>query len=99
MVTAKKGGITFIRVYLKCCRAGQLPYQNGLCSEIGTLQYHPVWKLITPTDRELRALNDAGKSNAFWAYEFNMNDEDKFNAFTPLRQTILLLAACINEEY
>lgn len=77
---------------------------EGLCNSLpAKLRMMKGWKLILPSDEERFQLKEEGKSQLFWGYEecwmsINFTRDKKYYEFTPLRQTIILLCAALNNE-
>lgn len=97
----KKNG-KYLRFYNKYIDTGEIP-TYGLCRCFET----PCGKddkrllLFEPTIQDEKELKSEGLSCGYWACGlvtsfFNM--PERRSGFTPLRQTIVLFLACINEE-
>lgn len=87
----------FLDCYNKWMKTGRMP-KDGLCNSLpDQLIESKAWKMCK------RTKYDTTVKEAYWAYEFDTNDpqyndDDHHYAFTPLRQTLILLAAAINGE-
>jgi len=68
--------------------------QTGLC-----IHKLPKFYLIEPTYIDLIDINQNGESGGWWGSGLPVFDKDRKTLFTPLRQNIVLLLACLNEEY
>ena len=81
--------------YEKWMREGELP-DNGLCNSIDFLsQEKKIFRLFVPTEKDLLELEAEGKSGIYWGSDGILNSE---YVLTPLRQTIVLLCAAVNDE-
>ena len=88
----------FYEKYVEFTHLGKLP-DNGLCNSIGKeLQSKDGWIIIKPSEREKDQLSKENKSSIYWGSGLRIYDEGEKHFFTELRQTILLLAACLNNE-
>lgn len=88
---------TFLSLYNQWIRRGKLPmiWSGGLCSSLPNHLYQSeAFKMIEPqTEDDIRfgeAYWGCGEPLASWEVEQY--------GFTPLRQTIMLLCACLNGE-
>lgn len=76
-------------------KTGKLLGDDGLCHE-GL----PYLEQFSPTNKEKRELGQEGLSRSYWGS--GLSDMEDLNilreAFTPLRQTIVLFMAAMNSE-
>lgn len=87
----------FIDCYMKWMEEGRLPY-NGLCVSLPyDLSSSATFELINPDFMEKIKNQAEGGDFMFWGVTDRSKQTNK--ELTPLRETILLLCACINEEY
>lgn len=89
---AKKKPGKYLRFYERCMKDAMLP-RNGLC---GSFRKSKFFKLIDP---------EYGLGETYWGIEqdvhvdqYSLTWDDKWYAFSPLRQTIVLLMAAMNNE-
>lgn len=93
----------FLECYNKWMKTGRMP-KDGLCNSLpDQLIESEAWKMCKRTKYDTIV-----ECEVYWAYEFDTNDpqynydkynyDDRYYAFTPLRQTLILLAAAINGE-
>ena len=83
---AKKKTGKHLQFYMDCIRKGKMP-NYGLCScaKMGYLDYY--------------LLQDFRPTNClYYSYWASGDRYDRCFKFTPLRQTIVLLMACLNNE-
>lgn len=94
---------TFLSYYNEWIKKRKLP-APGLCSclEGLTKKEDKIWQLLYPTNKDYDELAKQNKSRVFWGVETPFHDRkptvDYSRKFTTLRQTLLLLAACLNDE-
>lgn len=93
---------TFLLYYEEWMKARKLP-MLGLCgSLILTKEEEEIWQLLCPTVKDLNQLIKENKSTLYWGVETPFYARkptvDYLRKFTTLRQTLLLLAACLNDE-
>lgn len=90
----------YLPLYYKCMETGELPI-DGLCNylivEGGDIQ------LMYPTCEDFDNLRFEGKPTTYWASYEGYEDDRKTRGirmygFTPLRQTIVLFLAAMNNE-
>lgn len=91
-----------LQLYEECMVTGELP-EIGLCDSVECMGVQRKLKLISPTVGDLDQLIIEGKSIGFWGYEVPYNSgrystDGRSYVFTPLRQTLLLLMAALNDE-
>ena len=74
---------------------GELP-TPGLCSSLpNELQNREAWRIIKPNIQDIITLLEEGSPTGHWgrgSFAYNRYE------LSPLRQTLLLLAACLNGE-
>ena len=91
--------------YNECMKTGELP-EKGLCGcALEGLISNDLLNLFKPTTEEEIKLHEENTSYIFWGYGLFYTDEDDcqqyYNvrySFTPLRQTIVLFMAAMNNE-
>lgn len=89
--------------FLKNGVVRQTGLANGMCCVYfagSEVEYHPVFKLVSPTDEELEVHEKDGFSKGWWGSlkrydEYERMSDTEYNEF---RQNIILLCAAINEE-
>ncbi len=90
-----------LQFYMDCMKRGVMP-NSGLCIntvDLGGPLSEELFRLFIPTDDELFALAKKGYSTSYWGLGVITNDYDiLYDAFSPLRQTIVLFMAAINNE-
>jgi hypothetical protein len=86
----------FLDLYDECMASGQMMKFYGLCNAIGWSS--AIFDLFTPTNQDELELSREGLSTAYWASGVMKHDPCKKRTFTPLRQTIVLFCAAINDE-
>jgi hypothetical protein len=89
----------FMDLYNRICQLGSLP-ENGLCSCIEGIEMRDILELFEPYGFERTDMFIMGYDMRYWASGLCLGDllSERERAFTPLRQTILLLCAAINDE-
>jgi hypothetical protein len=93
---------TFLDFYHACMETGKMP-GYGLCDRVHKLHRRKI-KLFHPTQEDLDNLFKLGKDRIYWgsglktSWYFDPAYEINKHKFTPLRQTIVLLCAAINNE-
>lgn len=95
---------TFLSCYHDWMKKGKLPYW-GLCDSFDDVlsdEESLIWFMMAPTAKDIKQLRKEGKSPAFWGTETPYAERNPKVAygyeFNPLRQTLVLLAACLNNE-
>lgn len=84
--------------YFKCMESGELPYA-GLCyCAARRLISKKLLDIIEPSFEDDFNLRNEGLSFGYWSSGLLLNDSNKFFQFTPLRQTIVLFMAAMNNE-
>jgi hypothetical protein len=98
---AKKKIGKHLQFYKDCMKRGLLP-KSGLCintEDSGGPLSEELLHLFIPTEDELIKLAEKGHSTSYWGSGVITNDYDiLYDEFSPLRQTIVLLMACLNNE-
>ena len=81
-------------------KTGELP-RNGLCSCYEYFKYDEFLHLFQPSYIEYAKLERSKMSNIIWGSGLSCVEDIKyvFCKFTPLRQTIVLLMAAMNNEF
>ena len=82
-----------IAIYKKALKEKRLP-TNGLCATLkeiglGKDELNSNFSLFVPTYEEETEFIKQGLSYAYWGSGADMDSMDKYDTFTPLRQTIL----------
>ncbi len=84
--------IKYFDLYCEWTDLGHLP-DCGLCYSLDRIEGKPkdkLFKLMKPPSK---------KRDLYWGYdEYNSSFESRLHSFTPLRQNIILLMACLNNE-
>jgi len=75
-------------------RTGKMP-RRGLCSALPTKLKGVIFTTVIPTKNNILELGEKGKPTSFWGRENWRYNE---STFTPLRQTLVLLMAALNNE-
>lgn len=85
--------------YLKCMNDGKLPHE-GLCGCFRYIDYEMLEDLFSPDENDIEGLREKGMCYTYWASEAVSDDfsEQCTMSFGPLRQTIVLFMAAINDE-
>ena len=102
MKTKNKKYLPLYHEWIKTGKIGQTNYgqYNGLCE---LFKNDDAWQLIEATDFETDSLRDHNIESVWWGSGFHLhvytvNPEKVKSEFTPLRQTILLFMAALNNE-
>ncbi len=85
-----------IEHYKEWLEEGQLP-KHGLCKSVPN-EYKDSLCLFMPTDAEINELSYHGMSGLYWGSGLGLFDMNKYNAVTPLRETIILLICAMHDE-
>lgn len=85
----------YLKYYEKWMKDEKLPNFSLCCSLPYKLVINEPFKLIKPTNDDLIRLCSENKSFAYWGSDHSYN---KMFQFTELRQTLLLIAAALNNE-
>lgn len=94
-MTEKKPG-KYMQFYKDCIINKRLK-DFGLCSSLGG----DLLELFKPTEEDEDELANEGLSILYWASGVSSNykyDNKRWFEFTPLRQTIVLFMAALNDE-
>jgi hypothetical protein len=85
--------------YIKCMNDGKLPME-GLCSCYRYIDYEMLEDLFSPDENDIKGLREKDMCYTYWASEAASDDfgEQCTRSFGPLRQTIVLFMAAINDE-
>lgn len=90
-----------LQFYMDCMKRGVMPC-SGLCintEDCGGPLSEELLHLFIPTDDELIRLAKKGYSTSYWGSGVITNNYNiLYDAFSPLRQTIVLFMACLNNE-
>lgn len=85
----------YLDYYYKWMETGRMP-EGGLCCSLPKeLLEKEVFQLLIPTTEDIDALEAYNLPTIFWgrgSWIYEMDD------LTPLRETILILAAILNDE-
>lgn len=87
--------MSYLRFYKKYADAGILPGKKGLCREFNPDKQNHLFFLIQPTRDDFTMISCEDKDWLFWGSD---DWEELEGVFTPLRQNIVLLLACLNNE-
>lgn len=90
----KKPG-KYLKFYYKCMESGLLPNRNGLCYEPILNQHLGFFK---PDYEEVDCLREEGYGVSYWGFGPKDSYLDIVHSFSPLRQTIVLFMAAMNNE-
>lgn len=103
--------VSFIRTLNKFAKAGELP-SNGICTSITDAEMQ-IFAHFFPTDEDRHELKKDGLSTVYWGSGmrngFGEVSAEDFEAYqqesherrfglTPLRQTLLIFCAALNNE-
>lgn len=88
----------YLNYYYRWMKSGKMD-QCGLCVKFG--ERHKFLSLFEPTDDDYATLYRNGMSCTYWASETKVVDyyHKRWYTFGPLRQTILLFMAAMNNEF
>lgn len=84
-----------IDLHKKWCRNGSLNGSSGLCHALMHTDYDDHLQLFIPTGEELAIHEHEGYNTAWWGEK---EGDKRWGAYTPLRQTIVLLICAMNDE-
>ncbi len=92
----------YLKLYKEWIKTGKIGTDsvgnhNGLCNT-HKLGSDPLFELFIPNIEDEVQLEKDGLSTSYWASGQDKNDYDNNYAFTPLRQTIVLFLAAMNDE-
>jgi hypothetical protein len=85
-----------IELYKEWMETGVMP-DSGLCPSIPT-KYKIYLNLFKPEPSENILLMQENLSVGYWASGLDVYDNGKYDSFTDLRQTIVLLICAMNDE-
>lgn len=92
-----------IDLHKQWMETGELKYKwftpNGLCGILIDAGYKEYINLFEPTEKEKMELLDKELCTAYWGSGLSLNSKNSMSAYTPLRQTIVLLIANMENEY
>lgn len=93
----KNKSTPYLDYYKKWMETGELP-NNGLCNSLS--QPIDFGMYFMPTDEDLEELLSERCSCIYFTsgLQWDCDEIDKKELFTPLRQTIVLLLAAMNDE-
>ena len=74
---------------------GETRDTSGLCDYFNG---DPLFELMKPTVKDEEQLRHEGKSTYVWASDVGYEEDGEFFTFNPLRQTIVLFMAAMNDE-
>ncbi len=87
----------YLDFYNKCVITKELP-DDGLCN-CGVIK---IDSLLKPTEEDIEQLRFEGYAYTYWGSLGKEDDSvaqrERYRSFTPLRQNIVLLLACLNGE-
>lgn len=86
--------------YNHCMRTGEMPFEGlCICARRGIIDAE-LFELFKPIGGAMQELEDHKKCTVMWASDVDECDTSKecFSGFGPLRQTIVLFMAAINDE-
>ncbi len=79
---------------------------NGLCMEIIYLRNRInshiidyIFSLVNPESNDYATMFIEGKCSIYWSADLEPHETGLDFLYTELRQNLILLCACINEEY
>jgi hypothetical protein len=86
----------YLELYKDWRIGGKIP-KEGLCA---SLNFPKRLEMFEPTREDAEKLQKKNMSTAYWGSGMTIysNDKLRYYSFTPLRQTILLFLAAINNE-
>lgn len=94
-VNSKKEKLGYIDFYKRWVAANELPI-GGLCSSLPRqLSENEVFEMIKPTKKDIKKMIKESHCVTYWA---SGSAESKWGRLTPLRETLLILAALLNDE-
>jgi hypothetical protein len=94
-----KKNAKYLPLYYEWNKRGRMSV-NGLCTKFmglgnKAMPFYKEFDFVRPTDKDADRLYMGGYSSAYWASD---SPDMKEYIFTPLRQTIVLLMAALNDE-
>lgn len=82
-------------------KKGRLSYE-GLCYSVNDKTPGAYWRtlceLFLPSQEDIRELASGGYSTLYWGSGLKAGDAEVSTAYTPLRQTIVLLICAMHDE-
>jgi len=74
--------------------------ENGICNEVLKFQgkYYNEMQLLRPTYNDFNKISDENNCVVFWGAGLSSDNQEICKAYTPLRQTIVLLICAMNNE-
>lgn len=102
--TMKKKPGKYLKFYLKSVRTGIMPITvSGLCDYFTNGRFvskseMSIFDCLRPTEEDKDTLHAEGKSIGVWGSDCPYGDPDEFYCFNDLRQNLVLLGACMNNE-
>jgi hypothetical protein len=87
----------YLQFYIDCMERNERLPDYGLCNALGGT----LLELFEPTASDEKELIKEGLSALYWASGYPTDskyDLQRWHSFTPLRQTIVLFMAAINNE-
>jgi hypothetical protein len=97
----------FLNFYKRCMETGVLP-ANGLCGCADDERFDRwIFSLIQPTDEDFVGLLKSGmiavEGGGYWGSGLSLRNSNytsnqRVRGFTPLRQTLVLFMAALNNE-
>lgn len=95
----KKNKPKYLKYYYKWMKLGELPHGRGLCCEFGWEDDRAAETILDdylyPTAKDEKALIKIGYDTLHWGSDA---PDKQLGVFTPLRQTLVLLMAALNNE-
>ena len=70
---------------------------SGLCNALHGQNYK-LLQLFEPSFEETALLKSKNLANVYWGSGLKQTDDNRFDKFTPLRKTIVLLIAAMKGE-
>lgn len=86
--------------YYHCMASGEMPFEGlCICAMNGIIDPDLLY-LFKPSDTDILELQNSEKCTIMWGSDLHKFDASKkcFSGFGPLRQTIVLFMAAINNE-
>lgn len=97
----------FLDFYIASIKAKKLTDPYDSANDISALcdyfrvhaQVGDIFELLMPTDEDYNQLGIEGKSLSIWASDVPFYNPYEFYVFNKLRQNLVLLGACLNNEF
>lgn len=87
-----------LQFYMDCMKRGSMPCA-GLCGCADDKDIsEKMFLLMEPTVEDYIRLNNRNMNTVWWASGIRNRGKDRISTFTPLRQTIVLFMAALNNE-